>query len=99
MLLSNLVEEKSNKVIEVLAAAVPLDAVFLGKLLAMLAMSLVGLLFWGVLAGAGYLLFQLIPSVPLPQGGRKCPECGAYALRKVDGCSHCSECHYIGSCG
>ena len=32
LLLSNLVEEKSNKVIEVLAAAVPLDAVFLGKL-------------------------------------------------------------------
>jgi ribonucleoside-diphosphate reductase alpha chain len=31
--------------------------------------------------------------------GRKCPECGAYALRKVDGCSHCSECHYVGGCG
>ncbi len=30
---------------------------------------------------------------------RKCPDCGAYALHKVDGCSHCSECHYIGSCG
>lgn len=37
--------------------------------------------------------------VPLPQGGRKCPDCGAPALHKVDGCSHCSECHYIGSCG
>ena len=37
VLLSNLVEEKSNKVIEVLAAAIPLDAVFLGKMLAMLA--------------------------------------------------------------
>ena len=36
LLLSDLVEEKSNKVIEVLAAAVPLDAVFLGKLIAML---------------------------------------------------------------
>ncbi|MEJ7807687.1 MAG: ribonucleoside-diphosphate reductase, adenosylcobalamin-dependent, partial [Telluria sp.] len=34
-----------------------------------------------------------------PQAGRKCPDCGAHALHKVDGCSHCSECHYIGSCG
>jgi ribonucleoside-diphosphate reductase alpha chain len=32
-------------------------------------------------------------------GGKKCPECGAYALRKVDGCSHCAECHYVGECG
>jgi ribonucleoside-diphosphate reductase alpha chain len=36
---------------------------------------------------------------PLQSAGRKCPECGAYALRKIDGCSHCAECHYIGSCG
>ena len=45
-----------------------------------------------------------LPSVAVPapaqaQGGRKCPECGAHALRKIDGCSHCAECHYIGSCG
>ena len=40
MLLSQLIEEKSNKIIEVLAAAVPIDAIFLGKLFAMLAMSL-----------------------------------------------------------
>jgi ribonucleoside-diphosphate reductase alpha chain len=31
--------------------------------------------------------------------GGKCPECGARALHKVDGCQHCAECHYIGSCG
>ncbi|MFP5393713.1 MAG: ribonucleoside-diphosphate reductase, adenosylcobalamin-dependent, partial [Gammaproteobacteria bacterium] len=31
--------------------------------------------------------------------GAKCPECGARALRKVDGCSRCTECHYVGSCG
>ena len=37
MLLSQLIEEKSNKIIEVLAAAVPIDAIFLGKLFAMLA--------------------------------------------------------------
>ena len=54
MLLSNLVEEKSNKVIEVLAAAVPLDAVFLGKLIAMLGVSLVGILIWGAIAAAGW---------------------------------------------
>ncbi len=47
MLLSQVVEEKSNKVVEVLAAAVPIDSIFLGKLLAMLAMSFVGLTVWG----------------------------------------------------
>lgn len=50
MLLSNLIEEKSSKVIEVLAAAVPIDAVFLGKLAAMLAMSLTGIAIWGAMA-------------------------------------------------
>lgn len=47
MVLSNMVEEKTTKVIEVLAAAVPVDAIFLGKLAAMLAMSFVGIAFWG----------------------------------------------------
>ena len=46
MLLSQLIEEKSNKVIEILAAAVPIDSIFLGKLFAMLAMSLVGIAVW-----------------------------------------------------
>ena len=32
-------------------------------------------------------------------GGAKCPECGARALRKVDGCTRCDECHYVGECG
>ena len=37
---------------------------------------------------------------PLPVlNGAKCPECGALALRKVDGCSRCEACHYIGECG
>ena len=40
-----------------------------------------------------------VPAPPPAKGGRKCPECGAHALRKIDGCSHCAECHYIGSCG
>lgn len=47
MVLSNLVEEKSNKIIEILAAAIPMDAVFLGKLFAMLGVSFVGIGVWG----------------------------------------------------
>lgn len=46
MVLSNLVEEKGNKIIEILAAAIPMDAVFLGKLFAMLAVSMVGIAVW-----------------------------------------------------
>lgn len=46
MTLSQLIEEKSNKVIEVLAAAIPIEAVFLGKLFAMLLASLVGVAVW-----------------------------------------------------
>jgi ribonucleoside-diphosphate reductase alpha chain len=44
-------------------------------------------------------LAALPACAPPPHAGRKCPECGAHALHKVDGCSHCAECHYIGSCG
>ena len=51
MVLSNLVEEKGNKVIEILAAAIPMDAVFLGKLFAMLGVSLVGIAVWGTVGG------------------------------------------------
>src|SRR5690606_12251896 len=51
MVLSNLVEEKANKVIEILAAAIPMDAVFLGKLFAMLAISLVGIAVWATTIG------------------------------------------------
>ncbi|MFB0874163.1 MULTISPECIES: ABC transporter permease [unclassified Sphingobium] len=56
MILSNLVEEKTNKIIEILAAAVPIDAIFLGKLMAMLAMSFVGIAFWGATAFGIFLL-------------------------------------------
>lgn len=51
MVLSNLVEEKANKIIEILAAAIPMDAVFLGKLFAMLAVSLVGMAVWTAAIG------------------------------------------------
>jgi ABC-2 type transport system permease protein len=52
MVLSNLVEEKGNKIIEILAAAIPMDAVFFGKLFAMLAVSVVGICVWGLAGGA-----------------------------------------------
>ncbi|MCW1429440.1 ABC transporter permease [Novosphingobium sp. JCM 18896] len=51
MVLSNLVEEKGNKIIEILAAAIPMDAVFFGKLFAMLGVSLVGIAVWGATGG------------------------------------------------
>ena len=51
MVLSNLVEEKANKIIEILAAAIPMDAVFYGKLFAMLAVSFVGIAVWGGIVG------------------------------------------------
>jgi ABC-2 type transport system permease protein len=70
LLLSNLAEEKTNKVIEVLAAAVPLDAVFLGKLIAMLGISLVGLSLWGGTLGLAYLFVQVVQDwVTVPQAG------------------------------
>jgi ABC-2 type transport system permease protein len=57
MLLSQLIEEKSNKIIEVIAAAVPIDAMFVGKLFAMLAASVVGIIVW---VSAGALLIQIV---------------------------------------
>ena len=71
MLLSQLVEEKSNKVIEVLAAAVPIDAVFLGKLLAMLSASLVGIAVWASVAVGAILIFA-----PNGLGGLPVPAIG-----------------------
>jgi ribonucleoside-diphosphate reductase alpha chain len=34
-----------------------------------------------------------------PLGGKKCPECGARAVIKKDGCEHCGACGWLGSCG
>ena len=57
MLLSQLIEEKSNKIIEVIAAAVPIDALFVGKLFAMLAASVLGIVVW---ISAGALIIQFV---------------------------------------
>ncbi len=65
MVLSNLVEEKANKIIEILAAAIPMDAVFLGKLFAMLAVSLVGIGVWATAIGG----FMGLPGIESLFGG------------------------------
>lgn len=65
MMLSNLVEEKSNKVIEVLAAALPVDRIFMGKLIAMVGVSLTGITVWGAVAAIA-LMKLLPPGVPMP---------------------------------
>jgi ABC-2 type transport system permease protein len=70
MVMSNMVEEKSNKIIEVLAAAVPMDSVFIGKLFAMLAMAFLGIIVW---SSVGYGMISLagsaIPAFPTPAVG------------------------------
>jgi ABC-2 type transport system permease protein len=70
MLLSNLIEEKSNKVIEVLAAAIPVDSIFFGKLVAMLAVSLTGVAVWVASAALAVHLWPAGgPQLPLPAVG------------------------------
>ncbi len=69
MVLSNLVEEKGNKIIEILAAAIPMDAVFLGKLFAMLAVSMVGISVWGGTAGILLAFNPIAASLPEPAVG------------------------------
>jgi len=67
-------EERNNKVIEVLAAAVPLESVFLGKLLGMFGVAVLFVGFWGTVisqigqflpADLGAQAAQLVPAVGL----------------------------------
>jgi ABC-2 type transport system permease protein len=71
MLLSQMIEEKSNKIIEVIAAAVPIDAMFLGKLFAMLGACLLGLLVWGSIGVAVAAFFSggHLDRIPSPAAG------------------------------
>ena len=48
--MGTMAEERSNKVIEVLAAAVPLESVFFGKLIGMFGVALLFVGFWGTIA-------------------------------------------------
>ena len=71
MVMSQLIEEKSNKIIEVIAAAMRIDAMFVGKLFAMLAASVLALVVW-ICAGA--VLLQAVKhggvaSLPTPAVG------------------------------
>ena len=70
MVLSNLVEEKSNKIIEILAASIPMDSVFLGKLFAMLAMACVGIIVWTTVGIAVLSIWGPgLPNLPPPAVG------------------------------
>jgi ABC-2 type transport system permease protein len=71
MSLSTFIEEKSNKVIEVLAAAVPVDAIFLGKLVSMLAIAMTFVAVWGSLIAIGIFAVKpdLIAALPVPAVG------------------------------
>jgi ribonucleoside-diphosphate reductase alpha chain len=31
--------------------------------------------------------------------GKKCPECGAHAMIRKDGCDYCTQCGFVGACG
>lgn len=69
MVLSNLVEEKGNKIIEVIAAAIPMEAVFLGKLFAMLAVSLVAIAVWTAVGSLALVAGQSLPAMTAPAVG------------------------------
>jgi ABC-2 type transport system permease protein len=64
-----LAEEKGNKVIEILAAAVPLEAVFAGKLLGLLGVSFLFIAFWATLGGLGTLAASGVGGFAAMMGG------------------------------
>ena len=41
-----------------------------------------------------------LPGMPSSvMAGKKCPECGAHAMIRKDGCDYCTSCGHMGSCG
>ncbi|MBB6426369.1 ABC transporter permease [Sphingopyxis sp. JAI128] len=66
---SSLAEEKGNKVIEILAAAVPLESVFLGKLLGFLGVAVLFIAFWLAMAMGGGLVAALFADPALLAAG------------------------------
>jgi ribonucleoside-diphosphate reductase alpha chain len=39
------------------------------------------------------------PTNPPAMVGKKCGECGAYAVIRKDGCDYCTQCGHVGTCG
>lgn len=70
-----LAEEKGNKVIEILAAAVPLESVFLGKLLGLLGVAVLFIAFWTLMAIGGGLILatQMDPAAIAAAGAASKP--------------------------
>jgi ABC-2 type transport system permease protein len=67
---SSLAEEKGNKVIEILAAAAPLEAVFLGKLVGFLGVALLFISFWvGLAMVAGLVAAGTMAGAAAPASG------------------------------
>jgi len=45
---------------------------------------------------------EVAPAAMVPtrvMAGKKCPECGAHAMIRKDGCDYCTQCGFVGSCG
>jgi len=40
-----------------------------------------------------------VAATPSAMAGRKCPECGAHAVIRKDGCDFCTSCGHVGACG
>ena len=38
-------------------------------------------------------------ATPPAMAGAKCPECGAHAMIRKDGCDFCTQCGHVGACG
>ncbi len=38
-------------------------------------------------------------ATPPVMAGKKCPECGAHAMIRKDGCDYCTQCGHMGTCG
>jgi ribonucleoside-diphosphate reductase alpha chain len=57
-----------------------------------------------IIAGRSGTLTNDTPAEPVssatpPMAGAKCPECGAYAMIRKDGCDYCTQCGHVGACG
>jgi ribonucleoside-diphosphate reductase alpha chain len=42
---------------------------------------------------------EAMSAAPSTMAGSKCPECGAHAMIRKDGCDFCTSCGHVGACG